>query len=163
LSKLSTTKANGGDITSFLLNIQHEKLSGHFQSLVLVGGTNEIYFDQPFVTPFVQTLTEEILPPLVAEEETSTHHKFGLDLATWLSGTAARPAVPMSSLWRTELVKYFILASLLGELSSRLSGADHSVSKGNVSAVVIAASGTFEEFSDNFCKAIERISTPASA
>lgn len=37
----------GGDITSCLLNIRHEKLSGRCQSfsLRLFGGTNKIYFD----------------------------------------------------------------------------------------------------------------------
>ena len=35
---------------------------------------------KPFVAPFVQTLTEDVLVPLVAEEEASTHYTFGLDV-----------------------------------------------------------------------------------
>ena len=48
---------------------------------------------KPFVAPFVQTLTEDVLAPLVAEEEASTHYTFGLDVVSWLSGATARPAV----------------------------------------------------------------------
>jgi hypothetical protein len=68
-------------------------------------GTNEVYFDElqnlydiykPFVAPFVRTLTEDVLAPLVAEEEASTHYTFGLDVASWFSGATARPAVPIS-------------------------------------------------------------------
>jgi fatty acid synthase subunit alpha, fungi type len=67
-------------------------------------GTNEVYFDElqnlydiykPFVATFVQTLTEDVLAPLVAEE-TSTHYTFGLDIMSWLSGATARP--PLSRL-----------------------------------------------------------------
>jgi hypothetical protein len=36
---------------------------------------------KPFVAPFVQTLAEDVLAPLFAEEEASTHYTFGLDLA----------------------------------------------------------------------------------
>ena len=36
-----------------------------------------------FGAPFVQTLTEDILVPLVAEDEASTHHMFGLDVVSW--------------------------------------------------------------------------------
>jgi len=54
-------------------------------------GTNEVYFDElqnlydiykPFIAPFVQTLTEDVLAPLVADEEASTHYTFGLDVVT---------------------------------------------------------------------------------
>jgi fatty acid synthase subunit alpha len=49
-------------------------------------GTNDVYFDElqnlyyiykPYVAPFVQTFTEDVLAPLVAEAEASTHYTFG--------------------------------------------------------------------------------------
>ena len=58
-------------------------------------GTNEVYFDKlqnlyniykPFMASFVQTLTEDVLTSLVAEEEASTYYTFGLDIVSWLSG-----------------------------------------------------------------------------
>ena len=138
-------------------------------------GTNEVYFDElqnlydiykPFVAPFVQTLTEEVLAPLVAEEEGSTHYTFGLDVVSWLSGAAARPAVPYLAsvpisfplIGLTQLVQYLVVCHVAnltpGELRSRLSGATGH-SQGIVSAVVIAASGSFKEFADNSHKAIK--------
>ena len=54
-------------------------------------GTNEVYFDElqnlydiykPFVAPFIQTLTEDVLAPLVAEDEASTHYTFGIDVVS---------------------------------------------------------------------------------
>jgi hypothetical protein len=138
-------------------------------------GTNEVYFDElqnlydiykPFVAPFVQTLTKDVLVPLVAEEEASTYYTFGLDIVSWLSGAAVRPAVsylasvPISFplIGLTQLVQYLVVCHVAnltpGELRSRLSGATGH-SQGIVSAVVIAASGTFEEFADNSHKAIK--------
>ena len=82
---------------------------------------------------------------------------------SWLSGAAARPAVPYLAsvpilfplIGLTQLVQYFIVCHITnltpGELRSRLSGATGH-SQGIVSAVVIAASGTFEEFVDNSIK-----------
>jgi fatty acid synthase subunit beta len=110
--------------------------------------------------------------PLVAEEEATTHYKFGLDVASesWLSGAAARPAVPYLAsvpisesfplIGLTQLVQYLVVclvANLIpGKLRSRILGAmGHS--QGIVSAVVIAASGTFEEFADNSRKAIKSL------
>ena len=138
-------------------------------------GTNEVYFGElqnlydiykPFVAPFVQTITEEVLAPLVAEEEASTHYMFGLDVVSWLSGATVRPAVPYLAsvpisfplIGLTQLVQYLVVCHVAnltpGELRSRLSGATGH-SQGIVSAVVIAASGTFEEFADNSHKAIK--------
>jgi fatty acid synthase subunit alpha, fungi type len=138
-------------------------------------GTNEVYFDElqnlyeiynPFVAPFVQTLTEDVLVPLVAKEEASTCYAFGLDVASWLSGATARPAVPYLAsvpvsfplIGLTQLVQYLVVCYVAnltpGELRSRISGATGH-SQGIVSAVVIAASGTFEEFAENSRKAIK--------
>jgi fatty acid synthase subunit alpha len=137
-------------------------------------GTNEVYFDElqnlfdiykPFVAPFVQTLTQDVLAPLVAEE-VSTHYMFGLDVVSWLSGAVTRPAVPYLAsvpisfplIGLTQLVQYLVVCHVAnltpGELRSRLSGATGH-SQGIVSAIVIAASGTFEEFADNSRKAIK--------
>ena len=137
-------------------------------------GTNEVYFDElqnlydiykPFVAPFVQSLTKDVLAPLVAEEA-STYYTFGLDVESWLSGATARPAVsylasvPISFplIGLTQLVQYLVVCRVAGltpgELRSRLSGATGH-SQGIISAVVISASGTFEEFADNSHKAIK--------
>ena len=103
--------------------------------------------------------------PLVAEEEASTHYTFGLDIVSWLSGMAAHPAVPYLAsvpisfplIKLTQLVQYLVvyhIANLTpGKLPSRLSGAMGHF-QGIVSVVVIAASGTFEEFINNSHKAI---------
>jgi fatty acid synthase subunit alpha len=151
-------------------------LSKKASIFALFGGqeTNEVYFDElqnlydihkPFVAPFVQTLVEDVLAPLVAEEA-STHYTFGLDVLSWLSGVTARPSVPYLAsvpisfplIGLTQLVQYLVVCHVAnltpGELRSRLSGATGH-SQGIVSAVVIAASGTFDEFVDNSHKAIK--------
>lgn len=124
-------------------------------------GTNEVYFDElqnlyetfkPFVSPFVQSLTDDVLVPLVAEEEAPTYYAFGLDVASWLSGAIARPAIPYLAsvpvsfplIGLTQLVVQYLVvchvANLTpGELRSRISGATGH-SQGIVSAIVIAAS-----------------------
>jgi fatty acid synthase subunit beta len=138
-------------------------------------GTNEVYFDElqnlyeiykPFVAPFIQTLTEEVLVPLVSEEEACNCYTFGLDVASWLSGATARPAVPYLAsvpvsfplIGLTQLVQYLVVCHVAdltpGELRSRISGATGH-SQGIVSAVVISASGTFEEFAKNSQKAVK--------
>ena len=85
---------------------------------------------------------------------------------SWLSGAAARPAVPYLAsvpilfpfIGLTQLVQYLVachVANLTpGEFCSRLSGTTGDF-QGIVSAVVIAASGNFEEFVDNSHKAIK--------
>lgn len=78
-------------------------LSGKASIFSLFGGqgTNEVYFQvdelqnlyniyTPFVVPFLQTITQDILIPLA---EDSTFYTYGLDVVSWLSGTAPRPAV----------------------------------------------------------------------
>ena len=138
-------------------------------------GTNEVYFDElqnlyelytPFVAPFVQALTNDVLVPLAEEEESNTYYAFGFDVASWLSGAIARPAVsylasvPISFplIGLTQLVQYLIVCHVAnltpGELRSRISGATGH-SQGIVSAVVIAASSTFEEFTENSRKALK--------
>ena len=138
-------------------------------------GTNEVYFDElqnlydiykPFVAPFVQALTEDVLVPLVAKEEGSAYYAFGLDVSSWLSGATPRPilpyllSVPISFplIGLTQLVQYLVVCRVSnltpGELRSRISGATGH-SQGIVSAVAIAASGTFEELVENSRKSIK--------
>ena len=107
-------------------------------------GTNEVYFDElqnlydiykPFVSPFVQTLTEDVLVPLAAEEKPATHYKFGLDVVSWLSDAAAFPAVPylasvpisfplIGLTQVTQLLQYLVVCPVAnltpGELCSRI-------------------------------------------
>ena len=82
------------------LQVLADALSKKSSVFALFGGqgTNEVYFDElqnlydiykPFVAPFVQTLTEDVLAPLVTEEEVSNHYTFGLDVVSWLSGVTA--------------------------------------------------------------------------
>ena len=95
-------------------------------------GTNKVYFDELqnlydiyklFVAPFIQTLTQDVLAPLVAMEETSTYYyTFGLDILSWISGVTARPAVsylasvPISLplIRLTQLVQYLVVCYVAG-------------------------------------------------
>lgn len=138
-------------------------------------GTNEVYFDElqnlydiykPFVAPYLQTLVDEILTPLVEDEEDSTFYTFGLDVVAWLSGTTPRPAVaylasvPISFplIGLTQLLQYLItchVANLTpGDLRAKIAGTTGH-SQGIVSAIVISASGTFDEFTENSRKALK--------
>ena len=150
--------------------------SGKASIYALFGGqgTNEVYFDElqnlydiykPFVAPFIQSLTEEVLVPLADEESDATFYTSGLDVFSWLSGTTPRPtvsylaSVPVSFplIGLTQLVQYLIVCHVAnltpGELRSRITGATGH-SQGIVSAVAIAASATFEEFVENSQKAL---------
>ena len=92
--------------------------------------------------------------------------RFGLVIVSWILGAAAHPAVPYLAsvpisfplIGLTQLVQYLVVCHVAGltpgELRSRLSGATGH-SQGIVSAIVIATSGTFEEFVDNSHKAIK--------
>ncbi|KAF9467993.1 fatty acid synthase [Collybia nuda] len=138
-------------------------------------GTNEVYFDElqslydvykPFVTPFLTTISKEILVPLAAEQESTPYYTHGLNIIAWLTGATPRPStaylasVPVSFplIGLTQLVQYQIVCKVAGltpgELRGRIVGATGH-SQGIVSAVVIAASGTFESFTENTCKALK--------
>ena len=137
-------------------------------------GTNEVYFDElqtlydiykPYVAGFIQTVTRDILVPLVEESEEDTLYPHGLDVASWLSGATPRPSVaylasiPVSFplIGLTQLVQYLVVcrASQLtpGELRARLQGSTGH-SQGLVSALCIAASTDFESFAANAAKAL---------
>ncbi|KAF9485144.1 fatty acid synthetase alpha subunit [Pholiota conissans] len=151
--------------------------SGKASVFALFGGqgTNEVYFDElqslyniykPFVAPFVQTITENVLVPLAEEEADSTFYASGLYVASWLSGATPRPSVsylasvPVSFplIGLTQLIQYLVVCHVAnitpGDLRSRSTGATGH-SQGIVSAVAIAASATFSDFVENSEKALK--------
>lgn len=138
-------------------------------------GTNEVYFDElqslydvykPFVASFFKTVTEDVLVPLATEHEAFSFYTFGLDVVSWLSGETSRPSVaylasvPVSLplIGLTQLVQYLVVCRVSGlspgEFRSRIAGATGH-SQGIVAAVAVAASGTFEEFTNNSVKALK--------
>ncbi|KAJ3517947.1 hypothetical protein NLJ89_g178 [Agrocybe chaxingu] len=128
-------------------------LSGKASIFALFGGqgTNEVYFDElqnlydiytPFAAPFLQTVADENLIPLAEDEEDSTFYTFGLDVVSWLSGAAPRPAVPIPCV-RSRIV------------STDRPHSTPSIPNRVVSAVAISASGTFDEFTENSRKALK--------
>ncbi|TFK33214.1 fatty acid synthase [Crucibulum laeve] len=138
-------------------------------------GTNEVYFDElqnfydiygAFVTPFLQKVTQEILVPLSNAHQDTSHYTYGLDVVAWLSGAAPRPStaylasVPISFplIGLTQLVQYLIVGQVTGlspgELRSRFAGATGH-SQGIVSAVVISASATLDDYATNSVKALK--------
>ncbi|KAF8525925.1 hypothetical protein BU17DRAFT_74311 [Hysterangium stoloniferum] len=140
-------------------------------------GTNEVYFDElqslydiykPYVAPFIATVTQKALLPLTvkAQDDGFPHYPFGLDVLGWLDGTVPRPSVeylasvPISFplIGFTQLAQYLVSTRVLnltpGEMRQHLSGATGH-SQGIVSAVVISASSTFEEYFVNAEKALK--------
>jgi fatty acid synthase subunit beta len=145
--------------------------SGKASIFALFGGqgSNEVYFDElqnlydiyePFVAPFVEALTSDILVSLAKEEQHTPFYTYGLNVASWLSGAVERPnitylaSIPVSFplIGLTQLVQYLVSCHVLnltpGEFRRNLAGATGH-SQGIVSAVVVAASSTFEEFIEN--------------
>ena len=143
-------------------------------------GTNEVYFDElqnlydlytPYVQPFVQAITDELFLPLVRASSFSYDH--GLDVSSWLSGSAPRPpvsylasvAVSFPVIGLTQLTQYLVafrVAGLTpGEMLERFSGATGH-SQGVVSAVAISASSTDEQFALNSKKALKWLSLAGS-
>ncbi|KAG5638483.1 hypothetical protein H0H81_012415 [Sphagnurus paluster] len=151
--------------------------SGKASIYALFGGqgTNEVYFDElqslfdiykPFVASFLATVTNDVLVPLATEEAYSNHYTYGLDVVSWLKDATARPSiaylasVPVSFplIGLTQLVQYLIVCKVAGltpgELRGRIAGATGH-SQGIVSAVAIAASATFDDFTENSRKALK--------
>jgi fatty acid synthase subunit alpha len=152
-------------------------VSNEVSAFALFGGqgTNEVYFDElqylydvynPFIISFLQTATTDVLVPLAEKEQNSSFYTFGFDVISWLSGAVPRPdvsylaSVPVSFplIGLTQLVQYLVVCHVAnltpGELRSRLGGATGH-SQGIVSAVVIATSSTFKEFTQNTHKALK--------
>jgi len=76
-------------------------LEGDASVLALFGGqgTNEAYLNElqslydtytPYVAPFVEMMTREVLLPLASSSEFS-FFSYGLDVISWLSGTSPHP------------------------------------------------------------------------
>lgn len=139
-------------------------------------GTNEVYFDElqslydiykPFVLPFLTTITTDVLIPLAtSHQSSSTFYTHGLDILSWLSGSAPRPptsylaSVPISFplIGLTQLTQYLVVCQVTSNtpssLRSLLAGATGH-SQGIVSAVTIAASTSFESYTVNSIKALK--------
>jgi fatty acid synthase subunit alpha, fungi type len=136
-------------------------------------GTNEVYLDElqtlydlytPYVAPFVQAMTRDVLEPLASSSE-SPFFTHGLDVISWLSGALPRPplayqaSVPVSFplIGLTQLSQYLVAFKVLSmspeELLSHIAGATGH-SQGIVSAVAVAASTTFDSFMENSRKAL---------
>jgi fatty acid synthase subunit alpha, fungi type len=137
-------------------------------------GNNEVYFDElqslydiykPYVAPLISTVTDEILKPLASAREATSFYAYGLDVSSWLAGTKPRPSIPYLAsvpvafplIGLTQLVQYLVVCRVSGiapgQLRDRFSGATGH-SQGVVSAVAIAASTSFESFTENTKKAI---------
>lgn len=137
-------------------------------------GTNEVYFNELetlydsyklYVSPLITAVTNEVLRPLVTTNASSNFYNYGMDVASWLSGSTPRPStvylasVPVSLplIGLTQLIQYLVICRVSnltpGQLRSRLSGATGH-SQGVVSAVVISASSTYDDFETNVKKAL---------
>ncbi|KIJ51487.1 hypothetical protein M422DRAFT_203704 [Sphaerobolus stellatus SS14] len=140
-------------------------------------GTNEVYFDElqslydiykPYVSPFIASLTHNVLVPLATEAEQAgfAYYQYGLDVYGWLEGIIPRPSVeylasiPLSFplIGLTQLTQYFVACRATnltpGQMRERLSGATGH-SQGIVSAVVAAAADDFEDFTNNAIKGLK--------
>ncbi|EPQ52677.1 hypothetical protein GLOTRDRAFT_112049 [Gloeophyllum trabeum ATCC 11539] len=138
-------------------------------------GANEVYFDElqalydmykPYVAPFLADVTSKVLLPLAAASESTAFYTHGLDVVSWLDGSATRPStaylasIPLSLplIGLTQLTQYFVVCRTSrlspGELRDALKGATGH-SQGVVSAVAIAASTTLESFYENSRKALK--------
>jgi len=137
-------------------------------------GTNEVYFDElqalhdtykPYVSDLITSITNEILVPLVLSREACSFYNYGMDVASWLSGTSPRPpvaylaSIPVSLplIGLTQLVQYLVICRVSGftpgELRDHIAGATGH-SQGVVSAIAISASTSFESFDINAKKAL---------
>lgn len=138
-------------------------------------GTNEVYFDElqtlydtykSYVAPYIAAATQEVLIPLASASESTTYYSYGLDVVSWLNDASARPpvaylaSVPISFplIGLTQLVQYLVALKVARitpeQLRSRLQGATGH-SQGLISAVVIAASTTFQSYFENTKKALK--------
>jgi len=150
-------------------------VSGKASIFALFGGqgTNEVYFDelqslfdiyQPYVLPFLEVVVADLIE-LAKEEVESSYFTYGLDVVSWLSGAVERPSVsylasiPISLplIGLTQLVQYLIVCCVTnlnpGQIRDRITGATGH-SQGIVSAVVVSASGTFDDLTSNSRKAL---------
>ncbi|KAI5983403.1 hypothetical protein EDD15DRAFT_2390897 [Pisolithus albus] len=137
-------------------------------------GTNEVYFDElqalydsyePYVSPLITAITEEVLIPLAGAHASSSFYNYGMDVISWLSGAVARPSiaylasVPISLplIGLTQLIQYLVICRISNLTPAQLRGylaGTTGHSQGVVSAVAISASSTYESFDINAKKAL---------
>jgi fatty acid synthase subunit beta len=140
-------------------------------------GINEVYFDElrnlydiyrPYIAPLIEKVSKDLLNPLSVKAETDglSFYSYGLDVASWLDGTAPIPpveylaSVPVSFplVGLTQLVQYLAAcrSSNLtpGDMRKLLKGATGH-SQGIVSAVAIAASECLDSFTENTTRALK--------
>ena len=122
----------------------------------------------PFLKPILTAITKQVLLPLTtkAANDGYPYYVHGLDLISWLNGTAARPSVdylasiPLSLplIGVTQLAQYIVSCRITdldpGQMRSMFKGATGH-SQGIVSAVAIAASSSWESLEENINRAVK--------
>ena len=140
-------------------------------------GANEVYFDElkslydiykPYVASLIATISKDVLEPLAMKAEAEGHafYSYGLDVLSWLDGSAPVPpteylaSIPISFplIGLTQLVQYLATCSALnvtpGDLRELIQGTTGH-SQGIISAICIAASTTVASFIENASKALK--------
>jgi fatty acid synthase subunit alpha len=154
-----------------------EALSGHASIFALFGrqGINEIYFDElqtlfdtyrPFVEPFLASIIDEVLQPLASASQGTSFYEHGVNVISWLSGSAPLPSVdylasvPVSFplIGLTQFTQYLVAARVSGlspaELPARFSGASGH-SQGLATTVAIFSSKDDASSLENVQKALK--------
>jgi hypothetical protein len=102
-----------------------EALSGHASIFALFGGQgiNEIYFDElqtlfdtyrPFVEPFLASIIDKVLQPLASASQGNSFYEHGVNVISWLSGSAPLP--PASFLENVQkALKWLFFAGMRGQ------------------------------------------------
>jgi fatty acid synthase subunit alpha, fungi type len=140
-------------------------------------GANEVYFDElkalydiykPYVASLIVTISKDVLKPLAVKAETEgcAFYSHGLDVLSWLDGSAPVPpveylaSIPISFplIGLTQLVQYLAACSTLnvtpGDMRELIQGSTGH-SQGIVSAICIATSTTVASFLENASKALK--------
>lgn len=140
-------------------------------------GANEVYFDElkalydiykPYVASLIVTISKDVLEPLAMKAETEGHgfYSYGLDVLSWLDGSAPVPpveylaSIPISFplIGLTQLVQYLSTCSALnvtpGDMCELIQGTTGH-SQGIVSAICVATSTTVASFIENASKALK--------
>ena len=121
----------------------------------------------PFLKSIFTEITNKVLIPLGEKATADGHHfyKQGLDLISWLDGSAPRPTVEylasipvsMPLIGITQLAQYIVACRVTdvhpGQMRSYFKGATGH-SQGVVSAVAIASSSSWASLEENVIKAV---------
>ncbi|TIC66451.1 hypothetical protein E3Q02_01872 [Wallemia mellicola] len=177
-SKASLEAANLETPKSPAAALIEQSLQGNANVYALFGGqgANEVYFDelqnlfdiyQPYVEDFLAQSSKTLVE--LAKDATnngSVHFSQSIDVINWLRNGDKRPSVaylasiPLSLplIGLTQLVQYLAFASACslspGKLRENIKGATGH-SQGVISAVVAAASDSYQEFTNNALKALK--------